>query len=77
MELKEFIKDVLEQMEDVKSIQQKKNYLVEELEFELNLQQTTGGKVGVFFSGIGAGVQQNIQEGQKVKIKLTPKKRIP
>lgn len=81
MELKDFIKDVLEQMDSLKDVQQKKNYLVDELEFELALSigKGTDKKIEVSASafGIGAGgnrvTNSSIENIQKVKIKLTPR----
>ncbi len=73
MKLKEFIQDVLEQMEDLKSVQQKTNYLVEELEFELALTKSDGGKVGVSLLGFGGDLNAENQNAHKVKVKLVPK----
>lgn len=73
MELKRFIQDVLEQMDDLKNVQQKKNYLVEELEFELTLTQTENGNVGVYLFGVGAGINGENQNAHKVKVKLIPR----
>lgn len=75
MELKLFIQDVLQQMDDLKSIQQKKNYLVEELEFELFITETGNGSVGVSVLGFGTTGSLENQNSQKVKIKLVPKNR--
>lgn len=75
MELKLFIKDVLQQMDDLKSIQQKKNYLVEELEFELFITETGNGSVGVSVLGFGTAGSIENQNSQKVKIKLVPRNR--
>lgn len=75
MELKLFIKDVLEQMDGLKSIQQKRNYLVEELEFELFITETDNGSVGVSVLGFGTIGSIENQNSQKVKIKLVPRNR--
>lgn len=73
MELKEFISDVLKQMEDIKSDNNKQNYLVDNLEFELSLTKTEKGSVGVNFFGAGANAGIHDSAAQRVKITLTPK----
>lgn len=72
MELKEFIEEVLGQMEDLKSNPLKQNYMVEELEFELSLTKTINGKVGISFAGIGGNLNNGNQNEQRVKVKLIP-----
>ena len=72
MELKKFISDVLDQLQEVKDNENKKRYSVKELEFEVSLQQTDDGKVGVAFWGTGVGLHRENQNTQKVTIKLTP-----
>lgn len=73
MELKEFIRTILEQMEEIKSIQQKKNYIVDELEFELSIQEMENNKIGLSAFGFGLNNEGGNQQGHKVKIKLKPK----
>ena len=73
MELRRFIENVLQQMEELKNTQNKSNYLVEELEFELSLTEIEGGEIGVSFLGIGGGVNQGTENTNKVKVKLIPK----
>lgn len=73
MELKEFIQDVLGQMEDLKSVQHKKNYLVEELEFELTLPKSDSGKVGISLLGFGGDLKAENQNAHRVKVKLVPR----
>ena len=76
MELKEFIQGVLLQMEELKTDPRKQNYMVEELEFELTLMETSGGKVGISFVGIGGGLNNGNQNEQKVRVKLIPSKKL-
>lgn len=73
MVLKDFIKDVLEQLEDLKNVQEKKNYLVQELEFELTLTQSDSGKIGVSLLGLGADMNASNQNAHRVKVKLVPR----
>ena len=72
MELKDFIQEVLVQMEELKTDPLKQKYMVEELEFELTLTETNNGKVGISFAGIGGSLNNGKQNEQKVKVKLIP-----
>ncbi len=76
MELREFIQDVLIQMEDLKSDPRKQSYMVEELEFELSLTETQNGKVGISIIGLGGDLNKGNQNEQKVRVKLIPSKRL-
>ncbi len=80
MEIKKFISMVLDELQDLKSNNNKKNYIVQDLEFELGVilnceagaDINAGGKImGITVAvGIDGGVsKENIQ---KVKIKLKP-----
>lgn len=73
MELKELIKDVLEQMAEVKGTKYKKRYLVEEIEFELSLSKTKDGKIGASLIGISGEGNFGFSNEQKVRVKLIPK----
>lgn len=73
MELRNFIENVLVQLEDVQNIPQKRRYLVKDLEFELTLNVTENGNIGVSLLGLGSGLEVGTLEGQRVKIKLVPK----
>lgn len=73
MELKEFIVKVLDQMADLRNSQNKSNYLVDELEFELAVNQTETGNVGVNLLGFGGNAEVENQNSQKVRVKLIPK----
>lgn len=75
MELKDLIKEVLEQMAEVKGNRYKKSYLVTEIEFELSLSQTETGRIGanlVAFNGHG---EMGSAHEQRVRVKLVPKTR--
>lgn len=71
---------VLDELQDVKSNKNKKNYIVQDLEFELgvvlNYESGAGIKASGKFLGItvAAGVDGGISKEniQKVKIKLKP-----
>lgn len=80
MEINKFISMVLDELQDLKSNKNKKNYIVQDLEFELGvvLNYEAGADIkarGKFLgitvaAGIDGGVsKENIQ---KVKIKLKP-----
>ena len=47
--------------------------MVEELEFELALTKSDGGKVGVSLLGFGGDLNAENQNAHKVKVKLVPK----
>jgi hypothetical protein len=75
MELKEFIRTILEQMEELKRIEQKKKYIVDELEFELSIQEIENNRIVLSVFGLGGEMAGVNQQGHKVKIKLKPKNR--
>ena len=75
MELKEFIRTILEQMEELKRIEHKKNYIVDELEFELSIQEIENNRISLSIMGFGGNIEGGKQQGHKVKIKLKPKNR--
>ena len=83
MKIKEFIIDMLDQMNDLKSEKSKTNYIVQEIEFELSLVVNDNKSEGINASGDFFGFFKLAGEGQseqgkesmhKVKIKLEPKK---
>jgi hypothetical protein len=79
MSIKEFISDILDEMQDLKSNANKKKYIVEELEFELSFvaQKTIGGganKLWDLFIPVTVEANYSSDKIQKVKIKLKPKK---
>ena len=74
MELKELIENVLHQMADIRdNNQNKRNYLVEEIEFELSLNETENGKIGAKLLGMGTNVENGVENYQRVRIKLRPR----
>ena len=72
MELKEFIKDILRQMDELRSDTIKQKYMVKELEFELSLSEIEEGKIGVSLFGIGGNLNNGNQNNHKVIVKLAP-----
>lgn len=72
MELKEFIKDILRQMDELRSDPLKQKYMVKELEFELSLSEIEEGKIGVSLFGIGGNLNNGNQNNHKVIVKLAP-----
>ncbi len=73
MELKNFIADVLSQLHELKNDSNKSRYIIDDLEFELNINTTESGKIGVSFLGLNGKLNENVTNQQKVKIKLKPK----
>ena len=73
MELKELIRDVLEQMSEVKGVKYKRRYIVDEIEFELSLNQLDNGRIGARLLGIGGDIGTETNNAQKVKVKMKPK----
>ena len=83
MKIKEFIIDMLDQMNDLKSEKSKTNYIVQEIEFELSLVVNDNKSEGINASSDFFGLFKLAGEGQsergkecihKVKIKLEPNK---
>jgi hypothetical protein len=83
MKIKDFIIDMLNQMNDLKSEKSKTNYIVQEIEFELSLVVNDNKSEGINVSSDFFGLFKLAGEGQseqgkesihKVKIKLEPKK---
>ncbi len=70
MELKKFIADVLSQLHELKNDSNKSRYVIDDLEFELNINTTESGKIGVSFLGLNGKLDENVTNQQKVKIKL-------
>jgi hypothetical protein len=75
MELKDLIKEVLEQMAEVKGNTYKKSYLVKEIEFELSLPQTETGRIGAALIAFNANGELGSANEQRVRVKLVPKNR--
>jgi hypothetical protein len=79
MEIKNFISEILDQLQDLKSNANKKHYVVQELEFELSfVAAKTGtisstGKVWDLLIPVTAEGKYASDNIQKVKIKLKPK----
>ena len=73
MEIKEFMAEVLKQMNELKTDANKKNYLVDNLEFELSFTVENNANAGVKLSIINIGGNTSHQNSHKVKIKLEPK----
>ena len=75
MELKKLVEGVLDQMADLREHNRnKRHYLVEEIEFELSLNETEDGIIGAKLLGMGAKVENGVENYQRVRIKLKPKK---
>jgi hypothetical protein len=78
MAINEFISDILDELQDLKSNANKKRYKVEELEFELSfVAQKTGevktSKAWDILLPVTVGGKYSRDEIQKVKIKLKPR----
>lgn len=77
MEIKKFISTVLDELQDLKSTEEKKRYFVEELEFELGVVLTSESngniKFNVFAASTELGADLSKENIQKVKIRLKPK----
>ena len=83
MKIKEFIIDMRDQTNDLKSEKSKTNYIVPEIEIEISLVVNDNKYEGINASGDFFGLFKLAGEGQsergkksmhKVKIKLEPKK---
>jgi hypothetical protein len=82
MEINKFISKVLDELQDLKTTDRKKDYIVEELEFEIGIvisDDVNGvAKLGVksIFATISGEISNNVSNEniQKVKIKLKPKR---
>jgi hypothetical protein len=80
MEINKFISKVLDELQDLKTNDNKKRYIVQDLEFELSVAISKDGKgkleVSNSFLGfeakgdLGGGISK--EDIQKVKIKLKP-----
>ena len=79
MEIKNFISEILDQLQDLKSNANKKHYVVQELEFELSFVAaktgtvSSSGKVWDLLIPVTAEGKYSSDNIQKVKIKLKPK----
>lgn len=74
MELQKFISDVLDQLQTIKTTDNKKYYLIDELVFEVTLTVGNEGQIGVAVFGIGGEILSNNQNTQRVTIKMKPKR---
>lgn len=78
MAINEFISDILDELQDLKSNANKKRYKVEELEFELSFVAKKTGEIKTsklwdVLVPVTVGGKYSKDEIQKVKIKLKPK----
>lgn len=78
MEIKNFISEILNELQDLKADANKKNYLVQELDFELSFVASksgsiSSGKVWDVLIPVTAEGNYSSDKIQKVKIKLKPK----
>ena len=79
METKNFISEILDQLQDLKSNANKKHYVVQELEFELSFVAaksgtvSSSGKVWDLLIPVTAEGKYSSDNIQKVKIRLKPK----
>ncbi len=81
MEINKFISKVLDELQDLKTNDNKERYLIQDLEFELSVtvNKDGTGKLEVSNNFLGFGTKGNLggsyskEDIQKVKIKLKPK----
>jgi hypothetical protein len=82
MEIKKFISMVLDELQDLKTSDEKKHYLIQDLEFELGLVinsdvsgEISGSKniLGVIKVGMALKGDASKENIQKVKIKMRPR----
>jgi len=76
MKLQKFMGSVLDELASLRDTNQNKsNYLIDEMEFELHISEVTETNGCVNISVVKIGTETQTQNFNKVKIKLIPKKR--
>ena len=74
MDLNEFIGTILQQLEVLpEQFPNKRNYLIDELEFEINVAEIThaNGGINIQILNLGRGNQQT--QAHRIKVKLKPR----
>jgi hypothetical protein len=77
MQINKFISSALDELQDLKSNNNKKRYVIEELEFDLSVtvSKENNNTFGINILMSEIGLNNNTSQGniQRVKIKLKPK----
>lgn len=73
MKLSDFIKSTLDELDIAKQHSSKKNYLVEELVFEINVTtiKELNGTIDIFIGNIGGDASK--ERSHKITLKLKPR----